>query len=115
MKHYQIIDAYTKLEQLSTINDFHTEEHKKLFMLRKQLRPHVEFHNERIAALGEKYKPVADENGVLRGEEYKKYMEEINELNNSEVEEKFEKITLPVVEGITFLMMEELEDFIDFV
>ena len=115
MKQYQIVEAYTKLEQLSSINDFHVEEHKKIFILRKQLRPHVEFHNERLSALADKYRPFANENGILEGDHYKKYMEEINELNNTEIEDQFKKITLPVVEGITFLTMEELEDFIDFV
>ena len=114
MKQYQIIRAYNELENFANLPDYHVKEQRDIFMLRKMLRPHVEFQQERIDAIASKYRPFANEKGVLEGQKYVEYLEEMKELDEAEVTEVFEKIELPMVEGINFKTMEVLEDFVTF-
>ena len=114
MKQLQIIQAYKDLELLSDIKDFHSKEQWALYVLRKELRSSIEFYEERTKAIMEKYREFVDENGVISGQPYQDYIHEIEELNNLDVETKFEKITLPFVDGISFKLAESLEDFIEF-
>ncbi len=115
MKQYQIIRAYNELENFATFPDYHVKEQKDIFMLRKKLRPHVEFQQERVETIASKYRPLANANGVLEGQNYTNYLEEMKELDEVEVTETFEKIELPLVDGITFKTMEVLEDFVTFI
>jgi len=115
MKQHQITKAYKDSEQLADIKDFHAKEHKLIFDLRKKLYPHVEFQAEREEAIRAKYLPFVNKEGVLEGDKYQEYLTDVFDLNNMEVDETIEKIKLPLVDGITFKLMEDLEDFIEFV
>jgi hypothetical protein len=114
MKQIDIIKAYNDLETLSTIKDYHAKEQWALYSLRKELRSFIDFYKEQIDALGEKYKEFVDSEGILSGDPYLDYMKEKNELDNLEIEQEIHKISLPIVDGITFLTIESLEDFINF-
>ena len=114
MKQINAVNAYNTLESLSTIKDYHAKEQWAIYSLRKELRSVVDFYNERIDVLGEKYKEFADKEGVLSGQYYLDYMKEKNELENLEVEEEINEIKLPIVDGITFLTIESLEGFVNF-
>lgn len=114
MKQINIVQAYKNLETLKDIKDYHSKEQWALYCLRKNLRPHVEFYEERANEILNKYYEFADENGLIEGKPYQDYMKEINELNDLDVEVDFEKTALPFVDGISFDVAESLEDFIDF-
>ena len=114
MKQINIVKAYKNLEQLSNIKDYHNKEQWALYKLRKELRSFVDFYEERINALTDKYKEYADEKGILYGQYYLDYIKEKEELDNLGVEQEIPKIELPIVDGITFLTIESLEDFITF-
>lgn len=115
MKQSKIINAYKDMEQLATISSLTDQEQWQLYKLRKILRPHHEFQQERENAILEKYKPYADENGNIKGDILNEYIQEMNDLNNMDVElEDFEKPSIPN-RNINFLLMEKLEDFINFI
>ena len=124
MKQLSIVTAYNSLEALSNIKDYHAKEQWALYSLRKELRPFVDFYEDlwyslrikkRIKALASKYSEFTDEKGMLYDQHYLDYAKEKEELDNLEVEQKINKIELPVVDGVTFLTMELLEDFINFI
>ena len=114
MKQINIVNAYKSLESLSNIKDYQTKEQWALYKLRKELRPFVEFYDERNQATVKKYQQYADDEGILSGQHYQDYLKDFEELNNHEVDINIEKITLPFVDGITFITAEQLEDFIEF-
>ena len=114
MKQYKIIQLYNATEKLAGIEGFTPNEQWQIYTLRKALRPHIEFQQEREKALAEKYTPYADENGTLKGEPFKNYAKEKAELNNLDVECEYERIALPLLKGITFQDIEALEDIIEF-
>ena len=114
MKQINIINAYNALESLSDIKDFHAKEQWALYSLRKELRSFVDFYKERMNVLTNKYKEFADDQGVITGQPYIDYMNEKDELDNMEIEQEINKIQLPIVDGITFLTIESLDDFITF-
>lgn len=114
MKQVDIIKAYKDLEKLSDVQDFHSKEQWALYSLRKKMREHVDFYEERQKALIEKYREFADDNGIITGEKYVDYTKELSDLNDLEIDEEIEKISLPFVDGISFKTAESLENFIDF-
>ncbi len=114
MKQINIINAYKALESLSTIKDYHAKEQWALYSLRKELRSFIDFYEERIKALANKYSEFADEKGMLYDQHYLDYSKEKEELDSLEVEQEISKIELPIVDGITFLTIESLEDFVTF-
>jgi hypothetical protein len=115
MKQIDIVNAYTALETLSNIKDYHAKEQWALYSLRKELRSFIDFYEERIRSLATKYAEFADEKGMLYGQRYTDYINEKTELDNLEIEQTINKIKLPIVDGITFLTIESLESFIDFI
>ena len=114
MKQVDIVKAYKDLEALSDIKDFHSEEQWALYSLRKELRSYVDFYEERMKAIADKYSEFADENGMITGQHYLDYTREKSDLDNMEIKEEIKKIELPIVDGITFLTMEALDNFIIF-
>ena len=114
MKQLSIVTAYNNLEALSNIKDYHAKEQWALYSLRKELRPFVDFYEERIKALASKYSEFTDDKGMLYDQHYLDYIKEKEELDNLEVEQKINKIELPIVDGITFLTIESLENYIMF-
>lgn len=114
MKQINIINAYKNLEQLSMIKDYHNKEQWALYKLRKELRSYNEFYQERNQTIIDKYRQYANEEGVISGQPYQDYLKDVEELNNLDVDIKIEKISLPFVDGITFVIAEQLEDFIEF-
>lgn len=114
MKQLSIVTAYNNLETLSNIKDYHAKEQWALYSLRKELRPFVDFYEERIKALGSKYSEFTDEKGMLYDQHYLDYIKEKEELDSLEVEQEISKIELPIVDGITFLTIESLEGFVNF-
>lgn len=114
MKQSKIIDAYNMSTTLSEceITDI---EQWEVYKLRKILRPHVEFQQEREMAIKEKYIPFADEKGALRKDKVQDYINEINSIGNLDVElEEFSKPKIKITKGITCKIIEPLEDFVEF-
>lgn len=114
MKQYKVVQLYKATEKLGAIEGFTPEEQWQIYTLRKSFRPHIEFQEERETALINKYTPYADENGSIKGEHYLHYLQEKNELSNLDVDCEYQKITLPLLKGITFQDIEALEDVIEF-
>lgn len=115
MKQQDIIKVYNTLESLANNENLHAEDQFAIYKLRKELRQYADFQKEREDKMLEKYKPFADENGLIKGEKYVEYMNDVNDLNNVEVNiDNIEKISLPLVDGINFLTMEVLEPVINF-
>ena len=114
MKQYQIIKVYNVLEDLAKLKDYHEDEQWALYNLRKQLRVHSDFQREREEAIKNKYSPYADKDGMLKGEKYIEFVAELEALNNMDINTEYQKIALPLVDGINFLTIETLEDFIEF-
>lgn len=115
MKQYYIIEAYQNLEKLSENEALTDFDQWHIYKLRKLLRPHVEFQGERENMLREKYKPYANDEGMLSGDKAKEFTEEIQSLNSLDAEvESFEKPKIKLVKGITCKTIEALEDFIEF-
>ena len=114
MTHFDIVVAYKKIEDLSDIKDYHAKEQWAIYKLRQKLKPSVTFFEEQSKKISDKYREFADNEGIISGEPYKKYATEIEELRKTEADIDIEKITLPFVDGITFIIAEELENFIEF-
>lgn len=115
MKYFDIVVAYKKLEELSNVKDFHAKEQWAIYKLRQKLKPFIEFFDERSNAITDKYRGFADDNGIISGEPYENYTKEMQELKDLETDTEIEKITLPFVDGITFIMAESLEKLIEFI
>lgn len=115
MKQYQITNAYRDLEKLSE-NEFLTDKNQwEIYKLRKQLRSHVEFQQERENAIREKYMAFANDKGILEGEKSLEYVKEMQDLSQLDVEiENFTKPTIKTVKGVTCKTIEALEDFVEF-
>ena len=113
MKQIKLVNAYKATEDLAKVN-FSKDDQWKIYCFRKALRPHIEFQEEQENKLVEKYKPYADEQGIVSGKEYIDFLNEKRELNDMDVEFEAEKIELPLVDGIIFKTIESLEDFIEF-
>lgn len=115
MKQHSIINSYKIMEQLANIQELSEDEQWSIYQLRKFLRSHYEFQLEREETIRKKYEPYADEKGNLSPDEAKKYLKEINDLGNMEIElDEFTKPKIRLVKGISFLIAEQLEDFIEF-
>jgi len=116
MKQIKIANAYRQLETFADIQDLSQQEQWSIYQLRKTLRPHFEFQTEREEVIRSKYRKFADEEGVIRDNKADEFVNEMNELNNMEIElEEFTRPQIRMVKGISFLMAEELEDFIEFI
>lgn len=114
MKQFKIVQAYKSLETLSDVKEYGMKEQWNLYSLRKRLRPHYEFYEEKVSEITDKYRKFANENGLIQGENYQNFQKEIEELNNLDIEEDFSPITLQFVEGISFMTAELLEGFVQF-
>ena len=114
MKQIDILNAYKELESLAQIEGYKQREQWELYKLRKQLRSGFEFYSEREQLIADKYRPLADDKGVITGQAYLDYLKEMKELDELEFDGQISKITLPLVEGINFLTVEKLENFIEF-
>lgn len=115
MKLRDIINAFKTTEQLAEIKGLTNNDQWEVYKVRKNLRTHIDFMNERLSALQAKYREFADENGVLNGDKAIEYNKELEELNNMEID--MNDYDIPVVhmaEGITFKIMEPLENIIEF-
>ena len=114
MKQSKIIQAYKATEELANITSFTTKDQWQIYTLRKALRPHVEFQQEREKALAEKYAKYADDKGVISGQRYIDYTKELAELGQMDVELDVNPIKLTLAEGVTFKTIEALEGFVEF-
>ena len=115
MKQYQIINAYKNLELLSDNENLTEFDQWRIYKLRKKLRPHVDFQQERENFLREKYQEFSDEQGVLKNKEAEDYMRDMQDLAQLDVEiEKESKPQIKITKGITCKIMEALDAFIDF-
>lgn len=117
MKQIKIVKAYQNTNSIAGNKTIPAEVQWDIFQLRKKLSDHVDFYNEQSEAIRERYVPLADENGELRGKPFEDYMKEMNELNDMDKDVSgITKIIVPLagITGITALEMEALEDFIDF-
>ena len=114
MKQYKIIIAYKATELLSEC-DLTEKEQWDLYKLRKILRSHYDFQQQREDAVREKYASFIDEKGMLQGEKAQEFAKDINAIGDLEVEiEEFVKPEIRIIKGITYKIIEPLEDFIDF-
>ena len=114
MKQINIVQAYNDLKQLANVEGYQEKEQWKLYQLRKKLKPHIDFQQERERIIYDKYREYADQDGMIKGQKYIDLMQEKEDLNNMEIDLSVEKISLPLVKGINFITIEALEDFIDF-
>ena len=115
MKQIQIITAYNKMESLADNKNLSKENQWALYKLRKALKPHFDFQIEQEEGIRDKYLPFVNEQQMLPPDKTQEYLKELDELGNLEIEmEDFEKVKIPLVDGINFKMMEELENFIEF-
>ena len=116
MKQVNIIIAYNTLELLA---DNETLKNNKsvqwdLYKLRKELRPHFEFQKEQEDIVREKFIKFAAEDGSLPNDKAQEFIKELNDIGNLDIEVDIQKIKVPMVEGITFKLIEPLEEFIEF-
>lgn len=114
MKQSKIIKAYKDMEELAGNTNLTDSEQWDLYQLRKILRPHYEFQQEREAVIRERYVKDVDENGNLRGEKAKAFMKDFEDLGNMEADVAEFKKPLIRNAGVNFKTMEALEDFIEF-
>ncbi len=115
MKQIKIINAYRTTEELVSNPDIDENMHWQIYKVRKAIRSNVDFYNERVSMLNNKYANVTDENGIIKGEDFIHYQNELEEINNLDVEvEPFDVPVLPLVKGINFKQIEALEDFVNF-
>lgn len=115
MKQFEIINIYKTLETLADNTNLSKKDQWALYGLRKFLRPHAEFQDEQEEKIREKYREFANAEGILPEDKSQEFIKDLTELNMIEKDlEEFEKIKIPIVEGINFKIMEPLEDFIEF-
>ena len=115
MKQYLINNALIATEQLALNENLTKQDQWNIYKIRKILRPYKEFYDERISALQQKYVKYADEEGRISGEPFAEFTKELEELNNFNVElEQFDRPEIQVVDGISYKIMEPLEEFIEF-
>ena len=115
MKQLQIVNAYNKMESLADNKNLSKESQWALYKLRKDLKPHFDFQVEQEENLRDKYLPFADERQMLPPDKTQEYVKELDEIGNLEIDMgAFEKARIPLVDGISFKTMEDLEDFIEF-
>ena len=115
MKQIEIINAFMNMEQLAENKEFSEMEQWKIYQARKALRSHVEFYNERRNAILAGYQDKANEDGKLIGDDAKQYLKECEELDNLEIDmSEYKKPSIRMVKGISFKIVEQLEDFIEF-
>jgi len=115
MKIINIINAYNATEKLAGKKEFSVKDQWEIYQIRKFLRQKAEFYDERRDVLTEKYADKADENGKVYGKDADDFFKDCNELDNLDVDmSDYEKIQIRLVNGIDFKMIEQLEDFIEF-
>lgn len=117
MTNFEINNIYTVTEKLSEKDQFSDSVLWCLFKLRKDLREHVDFYNERLKSIQDKYVSYADENGQIHGEVMDKYVNDVKELGLMDKDisnvAKYD-ISIKEFKGITVHDMESLEPFINF-
>ena len=115
MKQSKIIEAYNAAMTLSECPISEVEQWS-IYKLRKALRPHFDFQLEREDALREKYQDYIDEEGRITGVEAQKFFKDMKEIGNLDIElEKIDKPKIMLTHGITCKIIEQLEDFVEFV
>ena len=116
MKQSVIFSAYQTLESFSENDKFSYSVLWDLFQLKTTLKPHVDFFNERMDVIKQKYLPMANDKGELSGEPLTQYLDEVNELGNMDVKIKIDKPTLSLKDmpGITIKIMDSLNAFVNF-
>ena len=115
MKLFKIINAFQTLEILSENEYLSEKELWEIYKLRKILKTHVEFEQEREGAIREKYLPLADAEGMLSPADAKAYTQEMQSVVNLDVEiEDYKKPEIKFVKGMNCKITEPLEDFIEF-
>ena len=112
MKQVNVVKGYYDLELLKDKN-FNAKDQWNIYNLRKTLLPHVEFQQEQEQKIAEKYQPKADKDGIIYGEDYISFIREKEDLDNIEIE-NIEKISLPLIDGIDFTIIEKLDNFVEF-
>lgn len=114
MKQEKINSAYIALEKLSDNDELNEMEQWKIYNVRKALRPHVEFYDERRNQIKDKYMELSD-NGQLSGKPAQDYMADVQRLDELDVEIK--EIDVPkirLVRGIKCTTIEAVEGFVEF-
>lgn len=115
MKQINIVNAYQNIEKLSEIKDLNEQERWALYQLRRRLRAHFEYQKKREDEIRSKYTEFANEEGQLAGEKAQEFLNEINELNNMDIDlGGYAKVNIRLVNDVSFVLAESLEDFIEF-
>ena len=114
MKQSKIIEAFNASALLSEC-EISEKEQWELYKLRKILRSHYEFQQQREDAVREKYSSFTNDKGMISGEKAQEFLKDINAIGDLDVEIKeFEKPQITMVKGITCKIIEPLEEFVDF-
>ena len=114
MKLFDIVSAYNTTNQLSEVKDLSPNDQWSIYKFRKDTKVHVDFYNEKIEEIKNKYLQYADKDGNLKGENFEEYIKEIEEINNIDIDFEYEKKNIKLVNGISFTIMENLENFFEF-
>lgn len=114
MKLGKIAEAYETLKNLPDNDIFTEQNHFDIFMLMRSMRSHVEFADERVTAIKQKYKEFADEEGRVFGKQAEDMIGEIDRVYDSDVKIDIQPIDLPFVPGVNYKVMCALENFVNF-
>ena len=114
MKQSKIITAYRMLEALADNEHLSKKEQWNLYKLRCDLKPHVEFQVEQEELVRKKYEEFADDKGIITGEKAESYVNEIKSISEIEVDLELKKPQIRMTDGITFKIIEPLEEFVEF-
>ena len=114
MKQNKIIAAYKMLETLADNEHLSKKEQWGLYKLRCDLKPHFEFQVEQEDIIRSKYQEFADEKGEITGKKAEDFIAEIKSIGELDTELEIKKPKIKMAEGITFKIIEPLEDFVEF-
>ena len=115
MKQIKIVKAYQFLEVLSDNKNLTPKEQWDIYKLRTVLRDHYAFQCEQEEKIRDKYREFANEDGNLKKEKYDELTKDLKTLGEMDVDlGKFTRPKIRMEDGITFRIIEPLEDFVEF-
>ena len=115
MKQSKITIANKLLETLADNGGLSKKEQWELYKLRLALRPRIDFQREQEDIIRSKYQEFADEKGELVGKKADDFVKEMKSIGDLDVEiEGLTKPQIKMTDGITFKIIEPLEEFVEF-
>ena len=116
MKLFDIVSAYHATNELSEIKDLSPADQWSIYKFRKDAKVQFDFYSEKMDEIKSKYNKYADESGNITDNKIiEEYVKEVEEINNIDVDFTSEKKTIKLVNGISFLLIEKLDEFFEFI